>query len=145
MTAPVDDDRGQAYLRDTRHTRSRLVGGRMDWAHQPDWFKTYPDAPRVRLPGLALDDSGLFDALARRRSVRAYGPGPLALGELGALHWAGAGITARRDGFAFRTAFFDDEAAAILGVDPDVEPVIHMSTAGRPGDTRSTQPPLALG
>jgi SagB-type dehydrogenase family enzyme len=257
MTAPVDDDRGQAYLRDTRHDRSHLVGGHMDWASQPDWFKTYPGAPRIRLPDLALDDSGLFDALARRRSVRAYGPEPLALGELGALLWAGAGITARRDGFAFRTApsagglypvehyvvandvegleqglyhyevlgrtlerlfagdlrlsvaraaldqriaaeaqavfvwtavlersrwkygerfvryvlldaghiaqnvalaatalglgtcqiaaFFDEEAAAILGVDPDVEPVIYMSTAGRLGDTRSTQPPLALG
>jgi SagB-type dehydrogenase family enzyme len=104
MTAPVDDDRGRAYLRDTRHSRSHLVGGRMDWAHQPDWFKTYPDAPRVRLPDLALDDSGLFDALARRRSLRAYGPEPLALGELGALLWAAAGITARQDDFAFRTA-----------------------------------------
>jgi hypothetical protein len=76
MTAPMDDDRGQAYLRDTRHSRSRLVGGRMDWADQPDWFKTYPDAPRVRLPEPALDDGGLddgglFDALARRRSGRA--------------------------------------------------------------------------
>ena len=244
MTTPVDDDRGRAYLRDTRHSRSHLVGGRMDWAHQPDWFKTYPDAPRVRLPDLALDDSGLFDALARRRSLRAYGPEPLALGELGALLWAGAGVTARQEGFALRTApsagglypiehyvvvndvegleqglyhydvlgralerlyagdlrlpvaraaldqriaaeaqavfvwtavlersrwkygerfvryvlldaghiaenvalaatalglgtcqiaaFYDEEAAALLGVDPDAEPVIYMSTAGRP-------------
>ena len=29
-------------------------------------------------------------------------------------------------------AFFDDEAAAILGVDPELEPVVYMSTAGRP-------------
>ncbi len=247
MTAPVDDERGRAYLRDTRHSRAHLVGGRMDWAHQPDWFKTYPDAPRVKLPDLALDDSGLFDALARRRSVRAYGPEPLALGELGALLWAGAGITARQEGFALRTApsagglypiehyvvanevegleqglyhydvlgralerlyagdlrlpvaraaldqriaaeaqavfvwtavlersrwkygerflryvlldaghiaenvalaatalglgtcqiaaFFDEEAADILGVDPDAEPVVYMSTAGRPAAT----------
>ena len=203
---------------------------------------------RVTLPDLALDDSGLFDALARRRSVRAYGPEPLALGELGALLWAAAGVTARQDGFAFRTApsagglypiehyvvandvegleqglyhydvlgralerlhagdlrlpvaraaldqriaaeaqavfvwtavlersrwkygerfvryvlldaghiaenvalaatalglgtcqiaaFFDEEAADILGVDPDVEPVVYMSTAGRPAGRR---------
>jgi SagB-type dehydrogenase family enzyme len=247
VTAPVDDDRGRAYLRDTRHRRGHLVGGRMDWANQPDWFKTYPDAPRVKLPDLALDDSGLFDALARRRSVRAYGPEPLALGELGALLWAGAGITARQEGFALRAApsagalypiehyvvanevegleqglyhydvlgralerlyagdlrlpvaraaldqriaaeaqavfvwtavlersrwkyserflryvlldaghiaenvalaatalglgtcqiaaFFDEEAADILGVDPDAEPVVYMSTAGRPAAT----------
>jgi SagB-type dehydrogenase family enzyme len=242
--AAPDDDAGQAYLRQTRHARDHLVGGRMDWMHQPDWFKTYPDAARVPLPDLALDDSGLFDALARRRSLRAYGPGPLALGELSALLWAAAGVTERRDGFAFRTApsagglypvehyvvvndveelerglyhydvlgralerlvvadlrvplaaaalgqrvcaeaqavfvwtavlersrwkygerfaryvlldaghiaanvalaatalglgscqiaaFFDEEAAAILGVDPDVEPVVYMSTVGRP-------------
>ena len=100
----MDDDLGQAYLRATRHSRTHLVGGRMDWAHQPEWFKTYPDTPRVRLPDLALDDGGLFDALARRRSLRAYSNEPLELGELGALLWAAAGVTAREDGFAFRTA-----------------------------------------
>ena len=57
-----------------------------------------------RCPTWRSDDSGLFDALARRRSLRAYGPGPLALGELSALLWAAAGVTERRDGFAFRTA-----------------------------------------
>ena len=205
-----------------------------------------PDAARVKLPDLALDDSGVFDAMARRRSLRAYSSEPLALGELSALLWAAAGVTARQDGFAFRTApsagglypiehyviandvegleqglyhydvlgralerlyagdlrlpiaraaldqriaadaqavfvwtavlersrwkygerflryvlldaghiaenvalaatalglgtcqiaaFFDEEAAGILGVDPDVEPVVYMSTAGRPGD-----------
>jgi SagB-type dehydrogenase family enzyme len=98
------DGGGQVYLRETRHRRDHLVGGRMDWMHQPDWFKTYPDALRVALPDLALDDGGLFDALARRRSVRAYAPEPLALGELSALLWAAAGVTARQDGFAFRTA-----------------------------------------
>jgi SagB-type dehydrogenase family enzyme len=100
----MTDDLGQGYLRDTRHRRERLVGGRMDWAQQPEWFKTYPEAPKVKLPDLALDDSGLFDALARRRSVRAYAHEALALGELSALLWAAAGVTARREGFAFRTA-----------------------------------------
>ena len=33
-----------------------------------------------------------------------HGPEPLALGELGALLWAGAGITAQQEGFALRTA-----------------------------------------
>ena len=46
----VDDDLGQGYLRATRHGRARLVGGRMDWAHQPDWFKTYPDARASSCP-----------------------------------------------------------------------------------------------
>ncbi len=42
--------------------------------------------------------------LARRRSVREYGPPPLDLEELGGLLWAAAGVTARQMGFAFRTA-----------------------------------------
>jgi SagB-type dehydrogenase family enzyme len=105
------DDTGIAerYLAETRHSRTRLVGGRMDWNAQPAWFKTYPDAPRVALPEPALGppgshDQDLFEVLRRRRSVRAYAPPPLGLDELSALLWAAAGVTARQHGFAFRTA-----------------------------------------
>lgn len=100
----MDDDLGRRYLRDTRHRRDRLVGGRMDWAHQPDWFKTYPGAPRLVLPDPEPGDGRLFDALALRRSLRDYARGPLALGELSTLLWAAAGVTAREAGFALRTA-----------------------------------------
>jgi len=100
----VDDGIGERFLRETRHTRTHLVGGRMDWAHQPEWSKTYPDAERVALPDLAPEDSGLFAGMAKRRSVREYAEPPLTLGELGALLWAAAGVTAREAGFAFRTA-----------------------------------------
>jgi len=105
----VDEGIGERYLRETRHSRGNLVGGSMDWAHQPAWFKTYPEAPRIAVPPQtspagAPGDAGLLDALARRRSVREYGPPPLDLEELGGLLWAAAGVTARQVGFAFRTA-----------------------------------------
>ena len=105
----MDEGIGERYLRETRHGRGHLVGGRMEWARQPSWFKTYPEAPRVALPPLtpgteAASTAGLFDVLARRRSVREYGPPPLDLEELGGLLWAAAGVTARQMGFAFRTA-----------------------------------------
>lgn len=249
--AHVDDGIAERYLKETRHSRERLVGGRMDRHHQPAWFKTYPNAPRVALPeprvaSPGAEQQGLFDVLGRRRSVRAYAPPPLALDELAALLWAAAGVTAVQHGFAFRTApsagglfpiehyvaahrvtglgpgvyhyavleralervvagdvrlplaraaldqrlaadadavfvwtavlersrwkygqrcaryllldaghiaqnvalaavalglgtcqiaaFFDDEAAALLGVDPDDEPVVYMTTVGRPAD-----------
>ena len=245
----MDDGIAERYLRETRHSRERLVGGRMDWNDQPAWFKTYPEAPRIPLPEPAVAPPGgeqqdLFGVLGRRRSLREYGPPPLTLGELSALLWAAAGVTALQHGFAFRTApsagglfpiehyvaahrveglepgvyhyavleralervvtgdvrlqlaraaldqriaadadavfvwtavlqrsrwkygqrfvryvlldaghiaenvalaavalglgtcqiaaFFDDEAAALLGVDPDEEPVVYMTTAGRP-------------
>jgi SagB-type dehydrogenase family enzyme len=38
------------------------------------------------------------------RGAGAYGPGPLVLGELSALLWAAAGITARERGLSLRTA-----------------------------------------
>ena len=105
----MDENIGERYLRETRHSRGHLVGGRMDWTRQPSWFRTYPEAPRVALPPLTLGSeaaaaAGLFDVLARRRSIREYGPPPLDLEELGGLLWAAARVTARQMGFAFRTA-----------------------------------------
>src|SRR5665647_1646060 len=68
----MDEGIGERFLRETRHSRGHLVGGRTDWARQPSWFKSYPEAPRVALPPLtsgagAPADAGLFDVLARRR------------------------------------------------------------------------------
>ncbi len=104
----MDEGIGERYLRETRHSRDHLIGGRMDWSRQPEWFKTYPEAPRVALPDLDAAPSGagepVLDALAHRRSLREYAQPPLGLGELGALLWAAAGVTARQMGFAFRTA-----------------------------------------
>ena len=130
----ADDGIAERYLRETRHSRSHLVGGRMDWSRQPAWFKTYPEAPHVALPEPAAGPPGeagaaLFDALRRRRSVRAYAPPPLELEELSALLWAAAGVTALDHGFAFRTApsaggLFPIEhyvaAHAVSGLDPGV-------------------------
>jgi SagB-type dehydrogenase family enzyme len=132
--SPRDDGSGERYLRETRHVRGHLVGGRMDWGHQPAWFKTYPEAPRVALPAQTLPagpsaGAGLFDVLARRRSVREYDPPPVGIAELGGLLWAAAGVTARQMGFAFRTApsaggLFPIEhyvvANAVSGLEPGV-------------------------
>jgi SagB-type dehydrogenase family enzyme len=124
----MSDDAGQRYLRETRHDRARLVGGRMDWSRQPEWFKTYAGAPRVALPQLELSDSGLFDALARRRSLREYAEPHLDLGDLTALLWAAAGVTARQAGFAFRTA---PSAGGLFPIEHYV--VAHSVTGLEPG------------
>src|SRR5665647_3284128 len=54
----------------------RATAAATSCARQPSWFKSYPEAPRVALPPVtsgagAPADAGLFDVLARRRSVRA--------------------------------------------------------------------------
>ena len=157
----MDDRIGERFLRETRHSRGHLVGGRMDWARQPSWFKTYPEAPRVALPPLtsgteAASAAGLFDVLARRRSVREYGPPPLGLEELGGLLWAAAGVTARQMGFAFRTApsaggLFPIEHYVVANSVTDLEPgVYHYAVLDealellRGGDHRLTVAHAAL-
>jgi SagB-type dehydrogenase family enzyme len=133
----VDDGIGERYLRETRHSREHLAGVGMDWSRQPDWFKRYADAPRVSLPDLARDDSGLFDALARRRSTREYAWSPLELADLAALLWAAAGVTARQEGFAFRTApsaggLYPIEHYVIVNAVEGIEPgLYHYDVLGR--------------
>ena len=157
----MDEGIGERFLRETRHTRSHLVGGRTNWARQPSWFKTYHEEPRVALQPLtsgagASADAGLVDVLARRRSVREYGPPPLGLEELGGLLWAAAGVTARQMGFAFRTApsaggLFPIEHYVVANSVTDLEPgVYHYAVLDealellRGGDHRLTVAHAAL-
>ena len=96
---------GERFFRETRHRRGHLVGGGMDWSAQPQWSTTFPDAPRVALPAIVSGgEPGLFEVMARRRSVRWYGGEPTTLEELARLLWAAAGVTRLERGFAFRTA-----------------------------------------
>jgi SagB-type dehydrogenase family enzyme len=157
----MEDGIGERYLRETRHSRGHLVGGHMDWARQPSWSKTYPDVPRVALPPLAPSrepaaGTDLFDVLSRRRSVREYEAPPLDLEELGGLLWAAAGVTARQNGFAFRTApsaggLFPIEhyvvANAVTGLEPGVYHYVVLDEAlelVRAGDHRLSVARAAL-
>ncbi len=95
---------GERFFRETRHRRGRLSGGLLDCKNQPPPFKTYPQAERVALPGPAPAEADLWEALARRRSERAFSPEPVSLQELACLMWAGAGVSAVQAGYALRTA-----------------------------------------
>ncbi|MFP4055710.1 MAG: SagB/ThcOx family dehydrogenase [Candidatus Brocadiia bacterium] len=50
------------------------------------------------------DGPPLWEVMARRRSVRDFGPRPLSLAQLSQLLWATQGITGRARGHAFRAA-----------------------------------------
>ena len=65
----MDEGIGERYLRETRHGRGHLVGGGMDWARQPSWFKTYPRGGEGR--AAALDARAR--APRRRGTVRRAG------------------------------------------------------------------------
>lgn len=99
----MKDATGEQFMRETRHRRDHLVGGKLDRERRPEWFKTYPGRPRIALPGLDDQDAtDLFDVMARRRSVRRYGGAPVTLDELSRLLWAAAGIT-KEGHIPFRT------------------------------------------
>ncbi|MFH1085116.1 MAG: SagB/ThcOx family dehydrogenase [Chloroflexota bacterium] len=96
---------GDTFQRETRYLRGQGFGEPLDWAAQPEPYKEYADAPIVALEWSACEGGmSLWEALARRRSVRAYGGEPVTLGELAGLLWAGQGITHREGDYALRAA-----------------------------------------
>ncbi len=97
-------DIGDLYHQWSKPSYSGALGTLLDWGGRPSQVKTYPDAERVVLPdphsgpedyqGLSLDE-----AIERRRSVRDYAAGSLALGALSRLLHAAQGVTDQRRGF----------------------------------------------
>ena len=71
----------------------------LDWRSKPAAYKFYTYVPVISLPKpLPMPegepDPGLWDSVAKRRSVRSYAAAPLTLLELSRLLWAGTGVTA---------------------------------------------------
>ncbi|MBN1818763.1 MAG: SagB/ThcOx family dehydrogenase [Sedimentisphaerales bacterium] len=96
---------GDQFQSQTKYHRDRMPGGGMDFASQPELYKSYPDADIVDLP-FVKDPGGLdlYDALRKRRSVRRFAERAIALNQLAWLLWASTGITRTEDGWAFRSA-----------------------------------------
>jgi SagB-type dehydrogenase family enzyme len=89
MTNSIGDD----FLRNTKYERGKLPNHFLDWSTMPPQFKSYPKAERVSLPNPKLDEGlGIWDAMKRRRSVRAYTAESLSTEELSQLLWATQGV-----------------------------------------------------
>jgi SagB-type dehydrogenase family enzyme len=96
---------GDKFQRETKYSRERLLGGKLDWAIKPDAYKNYPSAEVIKLPQkLSRKALDLIEALKIRRSVRSYSPEPLTLADLSFLLWASNGVQRKAGGFAFHTA-----------------------------------------
>jgi SagB-type dehydrogenase family enzyme len=96
---------GDKFQRETKYSRERLLGGKLDWAIKPDAYKNYPSAEVIKLPqNLFKKSLDLIETLRIRRSVRSYSPESLTLEDLSLLLWASTGIQRKVRGFAFRTA-----------------------------------------
>ena len=99
------DDCGDRFQRETAYSRERRPAGHLDWDHQPEWLKRYPDAPRFSLPSpRSKGGASLWETIKARQSVRHYQGPPLTVMELSRLLWAGQGITHRLGELPLRAA-----------------------------------------
>jgi len=97
---------GDLYHRETKYRRESMPRGGLDWAHQPSLHKEFSH-PLNRFPIHPLDRKGgksLWEAVARRRSIRDFSNKSINFGELSQLIWATQGITLRARGFDLRAS-----------------------------------------
>jgi len=122
---------GDRFQRETKYVRGGIGGGPLDWAAKPDTYKRYPSASRVFLsPPQTSGGAPLWEVLAARRSVRLFEGEPLSEVELSQLLWAAQGITARAQGYAFRTApsagaLYPVETYVVLNSVSGIEPGVY--------------------
>ncbi len=95
---------GDRFQRETKYIRARprasRAGPMTEAGRQPS-----AAGPPIRLDSSATAGGmTLWEALARRRSVRTFREVPLSFAALSQLVWAAQGVTCRASGYEFRTA-----------------------------------------
>ena len=99
---PVDI--GNDFQKKTKHTREKLIGGRLDWSNKPDTYKNYPKNRTIKLTGKFPEPTTpLQELLKRRRSLRSFSKKPMKVADLAFLLWASTGIQRKEKGYEFRT------------------------------------------
>lgn len=122
---------GEEFQAQTKYRRGELPRGGLDRSGKPEAYKRYPLAPRVALSTpQAVGDAVLWDALAKRRSVRHFQAAPVSEAQLSLLLWAAQGITLRAEGYAFRTspsagALYPVETYVVVNAVEGVEPGLY--------------------
>jgi SagB-type dehydrogenase family enzyme len=96
---------GDRFQQETKYSPGKLPGGFLDWRKKPEPYKTYPDAPRIRLdPPAQEGGKPIWEVIMRRRSTRHFQNVPLSAGELSQLLWASQGMTGSESGYKLRAA-----------------------------------------
>jgi SagB-type dehydrogenase family enzyme len=128
---------GNRFQDETKYNRGKLPGGGLEWRKRPGLYKTYPDAPKVRLERPVIEGGKpLWEAIDLRRSVRNFGNVPLRSTELSQLLWASQGITKKIMDYELRAA---PSAGALYPVETylsvqkveGIEPGIYHYSVGR--------------
>ncbi len=96
---------GELFQEETRYNRMKMKRHSLDWEHQPEPFKSYPDAVFFELPVPEKQEGpGLWQILQNRRSQRRFKSQNLTLQQLSQLLWATQGVTTQQGPYYFRTA-----------------------------------------
>ncbi len=95
---------GFVYLQRSKHDRAELFSREKENISPAPSLKNYPGARRLNLPRVAPPGADLWEALARRRSVRKYASEALSLETISLLLWATQGVTARVGHYLLRPA-----------------------------------------
>jgi SagB-type dehydrogenase family enzyme len=104
-TLGVGTDVGLVYHEWSKPGLLDALGSVANWGQFPALYKTYPNAPRVRLTAPRLDDGPpAARTIADRRSTRDYASQPVSERDLAQVLFLTTGISAERWGNARRTA-----------------------------------------
>ncbi len=96
---------GDLFQAETKYSPGKLPGGFLDWSNRPEPYKTYPDAPKIRLePPAREGGKPVWEVIRQRRSVRHFRDSPLSAAELSQLLWASQGLTGSEAGYKLRAA-----------------------------------------
>ena len=97
---------GDLYHQETKYRRESMPRGGLDWARQPRPYKEFAQALK-HFPIPPVDPKGgksLWEAIARRRSIREFSDLSISFLEISQLIWATQGITLKAHGFDFRAS-----------------------------------------
>ena len=142
-------DVGDLFQKETKYIRGKLGGGALLWQAQPETYKRYPQAPKVKLE-VPKKDGGMpiWQAINSRRSVRSFSSTPLKKAVLSQLLWSSQGITTESMDYELRAvpsagALYPVETYLVINNAEEIDPGIyhygvknHELEQLKPGDFR---------
>jgi SagB-type dehydrogenase family enzyme len=137
------DDLGTVYHQWSKPGIVDALGSVANWGQAVPLYKRYPDAPLIGLPTVTPEALAIGptagQAIAARRSNRAYAPSPMTMDELSRLLYLTGGITAGLHGNARRSA---PSSGALYPI--EVYAVVHRVDGLEPGVYHYAYEPHAL-
>jgi SagB-type dehydrogenase family enzyme len=101
----MNNNVGDDFQTETKYSRNKNLGGKIDWTNKPEIYKTYPSSKTIQLPNPFQKATPSFtEVLQKRKSTRSFSTQPLSKVDLAFLLWASTGIQRAEHGYEFRTA-----------------------------------------